>query len=573
MRRFAILLLVLLVPSLAHARGSIDLKPTKTKLVAGGQTSMEILVTGKLDGSLELESSPQVRFVQTSQFSDSSMVRGRVQATTSFGLRVIAGEAGTVKVGPLRAMVDGRMIRSNQVEFTVTGASKGGGKGASKDQGGARTGDVYAVATVSDPKPYVGQAIVWHVEQGMAIRARNPQLRVPAFAPLVLDPSVEDSTEERLQVLDGRRYTIFDSRVALFAVEPGAVRIGPATASVDVVRSRRTGMMDLRMSEAMPFDSNAIELTVRPLPKQGRPDGFTGSVGRYRLVAALDSPTVEAGATVTLELRLAGEGSLRNVQLVLPPVDGLKVYDEDPDQRGLIVDGAVQSQVIARRTLVPLKPGDFTIPAIEFSFFNPKSARYERTKSQPVQLVVTGDAVVDPAVLARSTSASKAQVEVLGSDILPLHDGDRMLGDARRRIGSPLVLGLLLLPMLGFVGLFSLSTRERMAGTDAGRERTRRKVAKGAAGEARRAAKTGDWEAAEGALRDFLSARLTRSGAALSSGDAEAALREAGGPMDAAQALAVLLDRIEGVRYGGASSSGLADAIADWIGDVEGRWS
>lgn len=573
MRRLTLLLVMLLVPALAQARGTIELKPVKTTLASGGQTSLEIVVTGELEGSLELENSPQIRFVQTSQVGGTSVVRGRVQASTSFGFRVIAGEPGTVKVGPLRAMVDGRMIRSNQVEFTVTAGANGRSSGAAKAE--PRGEDVYAIARVSDPKPYVGQAIIWHVEQGMAIRARNPRLEVPNFAPLVLDPSVEDSTEERLEVLDGRRYTIFDSRVVMFAVEPGTVQIRPAVASVEVVRTQRTGIMDLRMAEAMPFESNGVELTVRPLPLQGKPAGFTGSVGRYRLVASLDSPTVAAGDTVTLELRLAGVGSLRNVQLAVPTMDGLKVYDEEPDQRGLIVDGQVQSQLVARKTLVPLKPGDYTIPAIEFAYFDPEASRYAVARSRPVALTVTGEAVADTALLARSQgmSAAKSQVEVLGSDILPLHDGPRMLGDARRRIGSPLVLGLLLLPLLGFAGLLTVTTRERMAGTDAGRERRRRKDARGAAGEARAAAKAGDWEGAEAALRHFLSARLNRSGAALSSGDVDSALRESGGPLDAGAALASLLDRIEGVRYGGASSSGLADAIAAWIADAEGRWS
>ena len=70
----------------------------------------------------------------------------------------------------------------------------------------------------------------------------------------------------------------------------------------------------------------------------------------------------------------------------------------------------------------------------------------------------------------------------------------------------------------------------------------------------------------------YLTARLKRSGAALSATDAPGVVRAAGAPDDLADHLGRLLEQGEAVRYGGASGAGIADAIAAWIDDADRSW-
>lgn len=571
MKRLLVLALLLL-PTLAQAQG-IVLRTDRMKLTEGGQSSLEVVVTGELQGSLTLPENEQVDFVQTQQSVSQSISRGRVEAQTTITYRVLAKKAGTVKLGPIRAMVSGRMRRSNQLELTVVGASTAARAARNAPQA-ERKADWYAIASVSEERPYVGQSLTYLLERGVAVRARDLQASWPDWPPLMREPGVDVSSNERQGVVEGKRYTIVEDRVALIGVEPGRVVLRPTNSSMTVLTGRRSVGFGIDFGETRRFDSNPVELEVRPLPRAGRPDDFSGAVGRFSVRASLDQDTVDAGQTVLLEVRVAGRGGLRSVDLPIEVPEGIKVYDAEPEQTTVIVAGEVRSEAIYRKTLLPLKTGRVEIPPIAFSFFDPVAGAYRAVRSRPLVLTVTGEEVMDTALLARSAGlgGNKAEVEVLGSDILPLHSGERMLGDARTRLSSPGVLGLLLLPLFGFGLLFIQATQQRMAGTDAGLERRRRKDARGAAGEARAAAKSGDWEGAEAAVRAFLTAKLERSGAAISAGEATAVVRGAGAPPALACSLAELLDRAEAARYGGGSTAGLADDLADWVAEAQGSW-
>ena len=111
-----------------------------------------------------------------------------------------------------------------------------------------------------------------------------------------------------------------------------------------------------------------------------------------------------------------------------------------------------------------------------------------------------------------------------------------------------------------------------MAHTDRGQRAARVKEARSAAKRARQAGREGDWEAADGALRAWLSARLERPGGSLSPNDAASVLVDAGAPGGLATDLAALIGSIEEMRYGGGSAGDLAEDIGDWIDRAAAEW-
>jgi hypothetical protein len=583
MRRAALPLLIALLAALpAPARaGSVSATVNSTKIAVGSAARLEITVRGELDGSPQVQAPPGLKIDWVSKFDDVSVSRGRVDAGVILGYRITGVKPGTWILGPAKVTVDGQTKATESFEIEVverTGRSGGRtSRGTSNpDRGaaspGTRGGEYYAVATVSDDRPYVGESFTYEVEMGSFLRtAGQIGWDQPTLTPLSAEPGIEPWQGDKQQVVDGRRYTVNTIRMPVFAVETGAVAIDAARFDMTVVRAGR-GLFGSQ--QPVSFESNPTRARIRPLPSEGRPGAFTGAVGRYRLEAALDRLQLETGETATLTIRVAGQGALRGQSFAVALPEGLRVYDEQPDMHASLADEGLRSEVIHRKALVPMEPGVFSIPAIEFHFFDPEAGRYRSTRSEPMTLTVTGEPIVDAAVVARSAAltTAKEQVEVLGTDILPLHDGPRMMGDGRLGVGSPLVLALLLLPLLGFGGLAVRGANERMAGTTSGRRRLRQKAARAARTRVKSAAASGDAEEAEGALRDYLTARLERSGAALSPEDGPRVLREAGAPDDVADGLGELLARIEAVRYGGAPGRSLADGIERWIDDAEGTW-
>jgi len=570
MRHVLVLLSLLLALPAAAAAQTVTLVADRPIVALGGSATVEVVVEGGtgIAGNPTFPRSDGFTVAFAGQSSSFQMARGSVSQSVTFQYRLTGRTLGDWTIGPAEVNVGGKTLKTAALDLKVV---KGGGASTSAGTAAPAGAQHYARAEVSDPTPYVGEAFTWILEVGSSGRVRQPSLpTLPDFGGLSSEPGIEPQWASQRVMRDGRRLELFIAALPVFAVEPGTATIGAATVSLPEVMDGR-GMF-ARVRE-LQLQAKAVPVAVRPLPPN-RPPGFSGAVGTFTLTGALDSTTVVAGETVTLTLRLDGKGALRAPELSLDLPDTVRVYDEDPETAVTLVDGAVHSRSLFRKALVPLEPGTLTLPPATFTYLDPETGTYVVARSKPLRVQVTGDAVAEPDVARSEGIASdKEAVEILTSDILPLRTGERLLGRQGVRPTSPLILALLILPLLGFGGALALTARERTAGSDRGRQAARSKEAKAAAKRAKTAAATGDLDEADRALRDWLSARLERSGASISPSEAEATLTGAGAPSALAARLAGLLSRVEGVRYGGEPAGSLASDLADWVADAQKEWT
>jgi hypothetical protein len=560
------LLTLALLPAVAAAQ-SVTLVCDRPILAVGGTATVEVVVEGgtSIAGNPSFPRSTGFTLAFAGQSSSFQMARGSVSQSITFRYQLVGKTVGTFPIGPAEVSMGGTKLSTAQLEIKIV---QGSASNASAPP--PPNQQHYARATVSEPAPYVGQSVTWQLEVGSSGRVRQPTLpALPDMGGLSAEPGIEPQWTNQRVMRDGRRVELFTAALPLFAVEPGATTIGAAVVSLPEVVSGGglfPTMRDLQLEAA------AIPLAVRPLPP-GRPADFSGAVGSFQLFAGLDSNTVATGETATLTLRLEGKGALRapEVPVVTPP--SVRVYDETPEVQVALVDGVVHSRAVFRKALVPLEPGTLELPPTSFTFFNPETGQYETAYGGKLRLKVTGESVAEPAVSrSEGIAAGKEEVEILAADILPLRTGDRILGSRRVGLGSPLVLGLLLLPLLSFGGVLTWRARAQAADSDRGRKAARSKEARAAEKRAAAAGVAGDADGAESALRDWLTARMHRSGASLSPGEAKQALLDGGAPDDLAGRLAVLLARVEAVRYGGEPAGDLAEALARWVRDADRGW-
>lgn len=557
------------LPGLAAAQ-TVTLVADRPVVALGGSATIEVVVEGGtgIAGNPTFPRSDGFTLAFAGQSSSFQMARGSVSQSVTFQYRLTGRTLGDWTVGPAEVNVGGQTLTTAALDLKVV---KGGGASTGAGAAAPAGAQHYARAEVSDATPYVGEAFTWILEVGSSGRVRQPSLpTLPDFGGLSSEPGIEPQWTSQRVMRDGRRLEVFVAALPVFAVEPGDATIGAAVVSLPEVMDGR-GMF-ARVRE-LQLDAKAVPVAVRPLPPN-RPPDFSGAVGRFALVGAVDSTTVEAGETITLTLRLDGQGALRAPEVALDLPDTVRVYDEDPETAVTLVDGAVHSRSLFRKALVPLEPGTLTLPPARFTYLDPETGTYQVARSKPLRIQVTGEAVAEPAVARSEGIASdKEAVEILASDILPLRTGERLLGRQGFRPTSPLILALLLGPLLGFGGAVSLTLRERTAGSARGQQAARTKEAKAAAKRAKEAGASGDLDAADAALRDWLSARLERSGASLSPTEAESTLTAAGAPADLAARLAGLLGRVEGVRYGGEPAGSLASDLAAWVADAHKEWT
>jgi hypothetical protein len=205
----------------------------------------------------------------------------------------------------------------------------------------------------------------------------------------------------RERVIDGRRYRVaLLKRFAAFPTTAGELTIGPLVVECEVRTRRRTRdpFDDFFRS---PFDdmfgrtqtvirrSKPVTINVRPLPPPGPGVEFSGAVGRYQIEASLDREDLRSNEAVTLRVRISGEGNIQTAaDLELPDIPGVKVYD--PQKRE--TTGIRQLKLLSEREyefiLQPRAAGVMVVPAIPFTYFDPKAGEYRSVRTQPLTLNV-----------------------------------------------------------------------------------------------------------------------------------------------------------------------------------------
>ncbi|MBU6303181.1 MAG: BatD family protein [Verrucomicrobia bacterium] len=156
--------------------------------------------------------------------------------------------------------------------------------------------------------------------------------------------------------------------------------------------------------------SAPVALKVRPLPESGRPSGFSGLVGAFRVETAAEPATVGVGQPVTLTLSASGMAapSLLDLPALLAnsPLAAQFVLPEIPVLPRLEPGKAIWS--------LPIRPRHeqvVAIPALTFSYFDPETGAYGETRSEPIPLRVQPVATVNLAE-ARFADGTRLRNEV-----------------------------------------------------------------------------------------------------------------------------------------------------------------
>jgi BatD DUF11 like domain len=496
-----------------------------------------------------------------------------------YELMVPPGAKGPFVIGAARARVAGREVRSNAVTVRL-GASAGprappahaspfdffGGPPAEPPV--SSSGNSSFIRVVADKaRVYVGEAVIvtW------SLCTTQPPNKFDAVTEARTDGFWSEELPQttpkgRLaytqETLGGRPYqvaTLFQK--ALFPLREGKLTISPMEAEVAQVDFFGTAVRAQRL-KAEPVVIEAI-----PLPREGQPPGFdVGNVGKFALTARADRTTVSVGEAVTVTLEIRGTGNVRNVRPpTLPELPGWKSY-QPKITVNLDTSNGIGGTKLCEVLLLPERAGTVTIPALELPMFDPEAKRYVTTRSEPLRLVVTGDAAPG----ARTPEATGPGVDnVLTAAIRPIRARSRL----RRDVGTTFLHSrpfswLLFAPPLAFgLSLLIERARDRLA-VDSRRTRRRRmrslvRRRLGAAEAHRDAGRTTDFYIEiDRVLRDVLAARLGRTVSGLRQGELSELLHRRGMPPETTTRVLAELEACDRARFSPGGEAAAAAAMA-----------
>ncbi len=233
------------------------------------------------------------------------------------------------------------------------------------------------------------------------------------------DRQLQTSTE----VVDGKQYTVaVIKKMVLFPMSSGEKTIEPFVIDCQVVvRQRSRSLFDDLFND--PFgrtvvkriQSEPVAINVLPLPAEGKPAGFSGVVGQYRISCWADKSSVQTNEAVSYQIKVEGEGNIRTLPEpdISFPAD-FEVYppevSEQINRTGSIVSGSKTYEFV----LVPRVAGTQKIKPVQLHFFNPAEKEYCTIQTKEIVIQVSkGEDIIATA----PSGLSKEEIQLLGQDI------------------------------------------------------------------------------------------------------------------------------------------------------------
>lgn len=379
-----------------------------------------------------------------SQQSSIQIINGKrtSSSSTAFTYILMAGNPGTYTIPSASVEVNGKKVFSNTLTIKVLpqdqpskGGGNGGGSSSRSQAAGSRitANDLFITATASKTTVHEQEAILLTYKVYTLVNLRQLYGKMPDLKGFhTQEVELPQQKTFTLEHYKGRNYnTTIWSQYVLFPQQTGKLEIPSIT--FDGVIAQQTASDD-------PFDAffngggyvevkkkittPKLIINVQPLP--AKPAGFSGAVGEFKLASSINATDVKTNDAVTIKLTLTGTGNMKLISTpdIKFPQD-FEVYDPKVTDNYKLTNSGLAGTKTFEYLAIPRHAGNFTIPAVEFTYFDLKSNSYKTLKTEAYDLkVAKGQGNADQ-VIADFTN--KENVKMLGKDIRFIKLGDTSL--------------------------------------------------------------------------------------------------------------------------------------------------
>lgn len=382
-----------------------------------------------------------------SQQSSIQIINGKrtSNSSTAFTYILLAGSPGTYTIPAASVEVNGEKVFSNAISIKVlpqdqnsgnSGNNGGGSASSSRSQAaGSRisANDLFITATASKTTVHEQEAILLTYKVYTVVNLRQLYGKMPDLKGFhTQEVELPQQKTFTLEHYKGRNYnTTVWSQYVLFPQQTGKLEIPSIT--FDGVVAKQTvsddpfdaffnggGYVEVKKKITTP----KVVINVQPLP--AKPAGFSGAVGEFKLASSINATDVKTNDAVTIKLTLSGTGNMKLIGTpeVKFPQD-FEIYDPKVTDDYKLTNSGLTGTKTFEYLAIPRHAGNFTIPAVEFTYFDLKSNSYKTLKTEAYNLkVAKGQGNADQVI---SDFTNKESVKMLGKDIRFIKLGDSSL--------------------------------------------------------------------------------------------------------------------------------------------------
>ena len=316
----------------------------------------------------------EVQFMGDQSHSSFTIINGTRSSQSfvisTYRFKLDGKPSGLHVVPPVSVEVDGVRYKSSQTAFSIQAAQA--------------SGDFRLDALVEGDQPFFpGRqlTLVYKIYFRRDIELTLQEL-----------PSPDASAFRAIGSQDSKTYReagfyVQEIRQSYQILTPGTFQLNPAIIEGYAYEEDFFGRRKYQPPR-LRAEAEGASITVEPFPQEGKPPTFNGAVGDFTIqTRLLSSNNVGVGDKMELEVTVYGAGDLET--LSLPDIarqegfrGNFRLSDLPPSSE---IQGRSKRFVVELR---PLAPEVKSIPAIQFSFFNPKLNRYVTVDSSPIGIQV-----------------------------------------------------------------------------------------------------------------------------------------------------------------------------------------
>jgi len=493
MRSLIAILLIVCAASIVASAEAITFSAVvdRTEIDLDQQITLQLTVSGE-DDKLPSPTPPKVEgfnVFSSGRSQQLSIVNGEATASVAHRFILTPQRPGNFVIPTQALHYKGKVYSTKPISVAVAAPSRQPGSGtSSQDDRNAvkntrQTDNFMVEAVVDKDSVFVNEQVVFTFRfyQGKRLHS-SPDFTPPTATGFW----VEDLPPQKnyYKTVRGKNYYVIELKTAYFPTSPGRKKIGSAKLQIkqddlfSLFDRDPFGFFDRKKNASrkpVNLATDPVEITVMPLPNEGKPQEFSGSVGQLRMRSSIDNKEVEVNQPATVKIRISGQGNIKTLpEPEVPELEDFRVFSsgksENVSKAGYSVGGHKEFEF----SYIPRKPGTFTIPAIETNFFDPESGQYKMLRGEDYEVTVTG---VSNEEIAAQGSLPPGRMDLVAKDIrfiITSRSGTESYG--RLYLKNPLFIGLNVLFVIGLGAVYYVRKRnDRLAG-DEGYRRKRQAV-------------------------------------------------------------------------------------------------
>ena len=358
---------------------------------------------GNIPEGLEVIAGPY-----TSSRSSFQMVKGHVSSSSSitYTYTLYAAKNGTYTIPPAHAKIEGKSVASGIAKITVSGTpNNSNGRPQMHDEerdikesGTPITGkDLFIKVSANKTHVHEQEPIMLTYKVYTLVDLTNLDGKMPDLTGFhTQEVKLPQQKSFHVEKLNGKNYRCVTwSQYVMYPQMTGKLEIPSITFKGIVVQQNRnvdpfeaffnggSGFVEVKKNIVAP----GMTIQVDSLPN--KPANFSGGVGKFNISAQLNHSEIKAGDPLSLRVVIGGNGNLKLIKQ--PEMSLPKDFDKyDPkitDKTSLTVNG-IEGNMVYDYLLVPRNQGEYTIPPIEFVYYDVDANTYKTAKTSSLHVKV-----------------------------------------------------------------------------------------------------------------------------------------------------------------------------------------